>query len=131
MNPKQFLLVGGIVLLALGILGYLLPNPLLGNALWLTGGENIAHLVLGIVAIVAAYALGYSAQKWLTIIVGLVALYFGVAGFFLAATNPPALNYMNLANLELLDNLIHLVVAVWAFMAAKGGKGEMGMGGTM
>ncbi|MBI1975490.1 MAG: hypothetical protein HYS59_00635 [Candidatus Vogelbacteria bacterium] len=125
MNPKQFLLIGGVVLLLLGVLGYLLPDPLLGNALWLTGGENITHVVLGIVAIVAAYALGHMAQKWLTIIVGLVALYFGVAGFFLAQTAPPALNYYNVANLELLDNLIHLVVAIWAFMAAKGAKHDM------
>ncbi len=94
------------------------PYGPLGSTLWLTNGENVAHVVLGIVAIIAAYVLGASARKWLVILVGLIALYFGVVGFMLDPTSPPALNYQGLANLELLDNLIHLVVAGWAFWAS-------------
>jgi len=122
MNPKQFLLIGGLVLLVLGLLGYATGGndtvgPL-GTTLWLTNGENVAHTVLGIVAILAAYLLGAAARKWLVIVVGLVALYYGVIGFTLGLTNPPSLNYQDVANLELLDNLIHLVVAGWAFWAS-------------
>ncbi len=122
MNPKQFLLVGGAVLLVLGLLGYATGGndtvgPL-GTTLWLTNGENVAHTVLGIVAILAAYLLGASVRKWLVILVGLIALYYGVAGFMLDPTSPPALNYQGVANLETLDNVIHLVVAAWAFWAA-------------
>ena len=122
MNPKQFLLVGGIVLLLLGLLGYATGGNStvgpLGTTLWLTDGENIAHVVLGVVAIIAAYVLGAGARKWLTVIVGLVALYFGVVGFTLGSTNPPSLNYYGVANLETLDSLVHLVVAAWAFWSA-------------
>ena len=129
MNPKQFLLVGGIVLLALGLLGYATGGNAtagpLGTTLWLTDGENIAHVVLGVVALIAAYALGASARKGLTIIVGLVALYFGVVGFTLGPTSFPGLNYSGVANLETLDNLIHIVVAVWAFWAASRKEGMM------
>ncbi|MES2953659.1 MAG: hypothetical protein V4674_03825 [Patescibacteria group bacterium] len=121
MNPKQFLVVGGVVLLLLGILGYLTGTPTGGPLdlmVWLTSGENIAHVVLGIVALIAAYTLGGGARKWLTVIVGLVALYFGLVGFTLAPTQVGAMNYYGVANLELFDNLLHIVVAVWAFWAA-------------
>lgn len=121
MNPKQFLLAGGVVLLLLAILGFVggtdMGGPI-GTSLWLTPGENYAHLVLGIVAIIAAYVLGASARKWLTVVVGLIALYYGVIGFTLPETVPPAYNYGWSANLETLDNLVHLVVAAWAFFAA-------------
>jgi hypothetical protein len=121
MNPKQFLIVGGAVLLLLGVLGYatggMMGGPV-GTTIWLTSGENIAHVVLGIVALIAAYTLGAGARKWLTVLVGLIALFFGVVGFTLAPTMPPAFNYMSVANLELFDNVLHLIVAVWAFWAA-------------
>lgn len=122
MNPKQFLVVGGVVLLLLGILGYLTGSDATGGPIgltvWLTSGENIAHVVLGIVALIAAYTLGEGARKWLTIIVGLVALYFGLVGWTLAPTAQGMMNYYGVANLETFDNLLHLVVAVWAFWAA-------------
>jgi len=116
MNPKQFLQVGGVVLLVLGILGYLVEKPL-GDLLWLTPNENLVHTVLGVVALIAAGApLPAMARKWLVIIVGLVALYFGVWGFVVASV--PPLNYYGVANLEFLDNIIHIVVAAWAFLSA-------------
>ena len=119
MNPKQFLQIGGAILLVLGIFGYFVPDVLSGM---LTFGpaENGAHVVLGIVALVLAPLPIGDLKKWVVVLVGLVALFFAVAGFIVAA-NPP-LNFYGLANLEMLDNVIHAVVGVWALLAAFGGK---------
>ncbi len=122
MNPKQFLQIGGVDLLLLGIVGYLLPGGrILGDAWYLTPGENLAHTVLGIAAIAAAFVLPAMYQRCLVIVVGLLALYFTAAGFLVRAT--PPLNYYGLVNLENpYDNLLHLVVGIWALWAAIGKK---------
>lgn len=119
MNPKQFLMVGGIVLLLLGVIGVILPNgELLGKNLYFDSSENWAHIVLGIVAIVASYMLGASAQRSLTAIVGVVALFFGVWGFVVGSRAAP--NFYGITNLEFLDNIVHLAVAVWAYLSMRG-----------
>lgn len=116
MNPKTFLLWGGIILVVLGILGFV--NFRLGNTLYFDAGENWAHTILGIVAILAAYRLGESAQRTLTWIVAVIALVVGVWGFFVAGR--PAPNFYG-ANLENpIDNLLHLAVGIWGVLAARG-----------
>lgn len=116
MSPKQFLLWGGIILVVLGILGFL--NFRLGGALYFDAGENWTHTILGIVAIAAAYRLGESAQRSLVWIVAVVALFFGIWGFVVAGR--PAPNFYGLTNLENpIDNLLHLVVGIWAILAAR------------
>jgi hypothetical protein len=118
MNPRQFLQVGGIILLLLGIVGFVKPD-LLPGLLEFDAAENYAHTVLGIVALLAAYTLGADLQKWLTVVVGVVALFFGVMGFVVSGN--PAPNFYGIANLENpLDNVVHLVVGVWALWAAMG-----------
>ncbi|MDO8649411.1 MAG: hypothetical protein Q7R81_06555 [Candidatus Peregrinibacteria bacterium] len=115
MNPKSFLQIGGVVLLALGILGYLVPE--IGTLLSFSPYENIAHLVLGIVALVLAPLPLGDLKKWVVVLVGLVALYFGVAGFMVAGD--PPLNYYGLVQLDNpVDNVIHLVVGLWALASA-------------
>lgn len=118
-NPKSFLQIGGVILLALGIIGYLVPN-LLGDLLWFDQSENVAHTVLGIVALVLAPLPIGDLKKWVVVLVGLVALYFGIAGFLVSANSAP--NYYGITNFEMLDNVVHLVVGVWALMAAFGKK---------
>ena len=69
MNPKQFLTIGGVVLVLLGILGFVnVIGPtsevsIFGSAWWFDNAENWAHLILGIVALLAAFALPGTAQK--------------------------------------------------------------------
>lgn len=128
-TPKGFLSVGGIILVVIGILGFFLIGPtedtsIFGGAWWFDNVENWAHLVLGIVALVVAYAVkAASTQKNLTAIVGIIALLAGIYGFI----SPSFLG----ANLETLDNFLHLIVGIWALVAAfkKGQSVPMGMGG--
>ena len=121
-TPRGFLITGGIVLLVLGILGFLglFQSP----GFYLTTGENIAHVGLGVIALAAVFVPGLNTAlkpyyRWLVILIGLIALFFTMYGFLLPGGNPPAtLNTFGVANLEFYDNLIHLILAAWAFAAA-------------
>ncbi len=122
MNPKQFLTLGGIVLVlvgALGFIGVLGPTAdasIFGEAWWFDNAENWAHLVLGVVGLGVAMWGNGMLQKWVTILVGLFALVATVSGF---VSGPEFLT----ANLESpADNILHLVVAVWALWSAKGSE---------
>ena len=120
LTPRGFLLYGGIVLLVLGVGGmtFLGPTPeasALGDFNWLDGTENMAHLVLGIVALGAYYMLKDAAMtKYLVLLVGVVAALATVVGFINSGASVPN---ASITNLEMSDNLLHLVVAVWAFVA--------------
>ena len=119
-SAKGFLKYGGIVLLLVGILGFvgvIGPTPdrgLFGSAWNFSPVENWAHTILGIVALIAVHALKQEGQqKNLVYLVGVVALLVGIIGFFSTLggilENP-------------LDNILHIIVAIWAFWAAMGGK---------
>jgi hypothetical protein len=55
--------------------------------------------------------------RWIVLLVGVVALFFGVYGFVVAGDTSGA-NTFGLANLESpADNLLHLVVGAWAVWA--------------
>jgi hypothetical protein len=121
--PKLFLTVGGAVLLLLGVVGYL--NVFTESStpwFWLDSGENMAHTVLGLVALAAVFVPGLNTAlapyyRWIVILVGLIALFFAVYGFLQAGSAEP--NTFGVANLENpSDNLLHLVVGVVALAAA-------------
>lgn len=123
MNAKQFLQIGGAVLLLVGILGFvgvLGPTPdksLFGDTWWFDNGENWAHTILGIVALAASMWFAPAMQKPLVIVVGLVALFFGIYNFF-------SDSFMG-ANLEQhADTVLHLAVGAWALWAAMSTKDE-------
>ena len=118
MNPKQFLLIGGIVLLALGLAGFAGLFSQMNTFFYLDAGENVAHTGLGVIAIAAAYLLKDAIlQKWLVAAVGVLALFFTVYGFVVAGNASP--NTFGVANLESpADDILHLVVGVWALAAA-------------
>ena len=131
MNPKQFLLIGGIVLVLVGILGFIGvigPAPessIFGSAWWFDRAENWAHLVLGIVALVLAYATGPGLQRPVVMFLGIVGVLIGLYSFF---------GYSMLlgANLENpADSLLHLIVGIWALWASWKKQPAMAMGGGM
>ena len=121
--PTLFLKVGGAVLLLLGIVGFigLFNNVSFFN---LDTGENLAHTVLGLVALGFGFLVkDETVNRWLVGIVGVLGLVTGVWGFFLANgdfmgghfAHP---NFFGLANLENpADNLLHLLVGVVALLA--------------
>lgn len=131
LTPKGFLQVGGIVLLVVGILGYvgiIGPTPdssLFGSFWYFDNAENLAHTVLGIVALVAAYALkDEKMQKNLVMLVGVIALLVGVWNFFSTM----------LLGAELqrpMDLILHLVVGVWGLKASMVKGGSMMTSTTM
>ena len=124
LTPRYFLLIGGAVLLALGIIGFinsfasLVPD---NKIFYLDTGENVAHTVLGVVALLLATQMKEQASllKTVVVLVGLIALFFGLYGFILVPGDTMHPNAFGLGNLESpLDNLLHLVVAAWAFASA-------------
>ncbi len=129
MTPRQFLLLGGVVLVALGVLGMFLLGPTpeqsaLGDSFWLDDVENWAHLVLGVVALGAYFMLkDPDLTRWLVILVGVVAAVVAVLGFVSSGADGPNLGVTNMENPS--DNVLHLVVAVWALYAGfMGNKSE-------
>ena len=70
MNPKQFLVIGGIILLLVGILGFVgilgptASDSIFGATWYFDNAENWAHAVLGIVALLlfAQFDLGHEGQ---------------------------------------------------------------------
>ena len=124
MYPKLFLTVGGAVLLLLGIVGYLDVFTESGSPdFWLDSGENLAHTVLGAVALAAVFVPGLNTAlaPYYRAIVGLVAviaLFFAVYGFLQPAGTGADPNTFGLSNLESpADNLLHLVVGIVALAA--------------
>lgn len=130
MNSKQFLTIGGAILLLLGIVGYLgVFNRASTPFFWLDSSENLAHTLLGIVALAAVFVPGLNSflepyYKPIVILVGLLGLFFAFYGFAVAGNPVP--NTFGAANLESpADDLLHLVVGVWALYAAFMGKEMM------
>ena len=124
MYPKLFLTVGGAVLLLLGLVGYLNVFTESGTPdFWLDGGENLAHTVLGVVALAAVFVPGLNTAlaPYYRAIVGLVAviaLFFAGYGFLQPAGSSANPNTFGVSNLEgPADNLLHLVVGIVALAA--------------
>lgn len=118
LTPKGFLQVGGIVLIVVGLGGFfgiLGPTPgqsIFGSSWWFDNAENWAHLVLGVVGVIAAYNLKRAElQRQLVMLLGIVGLLVGVYGFFSAT-----LLGANLENPA--DNLLHLAIGAWALAAS-------------
>lgn len=127
-NSKQFLLIGGVILVLVGVLGFakvIGPTPedsifnKIGLDWWFDNPENWAHLVLGIVALIAAFALPAAAQRPLVMILGVVGVLVGLYSWFYD-TNFYGANLENPA-----DTVLHLAVGVWALLASW--KKEQGM----
>ncbi|MDP3772162.1 MAG: hypothetical protein Q8Q94_02175 [bacterium] len=117
MNPKQFLILGGIILVLVAILGMVniigptANDSIFGTNWWFDPVENWAHLVLGIVALIAAFAFPGTLQKPLVIVVGIV-------GVLVALYNLMSMDLLG-AHLESpADLVLHLAVGVWALFAS-------------
>lgn len=124
MNPRQFLLIGGIILVLVGLLGFSVLGPtaeesIFGAAWWFDNGENWAHLVIGIVALLLLAA-SHSIQKPIVMLVGIIGILVGIYNIF--QTNLLGANLEQPADL-----ILHLVVGAWALWASMKREGGMMM----
>lgn len=124
MNSRQFLLIGGIILVVVGLLGFAgilgptAERSIFGSMWWFDNAENVAHLVLGVVALLLLAAPA-SLQRPVVIVVGALAVLVGLYNF--------ASDQLLGANLENpADMVLHLVVGIWALFAGLR-KGENAM----
>lgn len=122
-TPNMFLKVGGLVLVLVAVLGYVgvigpTADSLFGAAWYFDNVENIAHLVLGVVALAAAFVLPAGLHKPLVIVVGIVAILVGLYSLFVDSMLLGAM-LQNPA-----DTALHLVVGAWALWAGLRGGGS-------
>lgn len=129
MTPKKFLFVGGVVLVLLGLLGMFgilgptAADSPFGDSWWFDGGENWAHLIIGLVALLALKVFPASSHRPLVMLVGVIALLIGIYSIF-------SQDFMG-ANLENpADTILHVLVGIWALLASKK-KSDMGMNSPM
>jgi len=121
MNPKSFLRSGGIVLIVLGALGFvgvLGPTPeasIFRSAWWFDPTENWAHIIIGIIAVVGAFAAEANVQRPFATVIGVLLILLGFYGMF-----SPSLLGANLENPP--DSILHLVIGIWALLAARGNE---------
>lgn len=122
-TPKGFLTYGGVILLLLGIIGFVgVFTKAALPAFWLDNGENVAHTALGIIALAIVFIPGLNTAfapyyRWIVILLGIVALFFAVYGFAVGGNAEP--NTFGISNLESpSDDILHLVVGAWALYAA-------------
>ena len=116
MNPKQFLQIGGGILVLVGILGFIgvlgptSDGSIFGSTWYFDNAENWAHLVLGVVGILASFVLPGNLQKGLVLLLGVVGVLVAVYNVF--STTLLGANLENPADL-----LLHLAVGAWALFA--------------
>ena len=109
-----------------GVIGPTSDSSLFGSAWWFDNGENWAHLVLGVVGLIAAYVLGANLQRPLVMLLGIIGVLVGLYSLVISSTFLGA----NLENPA--DTLLHLVVGAWALAASWKKQPAMmgGMGGV-
>ena len=127
LSPKGFLQVGGVVLVLVAVLGFVgiigpTAESLFGSYWYFDNVENLAHLVLGVVALVLAFWGGSEIQKWITVAVGAIAIIAALWSVFGAV--PDGSNLLGAQLQNPADTVLHAVVGVWALVAGLK-KGEM------
>ena len=108
---KPLTWIFGVVLLVVGILGFVLPSPLLG----LFGVDtihNVVHILSGVVALWAASS-GYQYSRLYLMVFGIVYLIVAVLGF---ATG----SFLSIFPVDMNDNYLHTVIGAVCLIAAFG-----------
>lgn len=117
-TPKQFLRIGGVVLLLVSILGFIgiigptAADSIFGATWYFDNAENWAHLVLGVVALISAFVLPAGYQKPLVMVLGVVGILVGLYSMFISQT------FLGAGLQNPADSLLHLAVGAWALWAS-------------
>lgn len=120
LSPQGFLKVGGTILVLVAVLGFIgvigpTTNSLFGSYWYFDNAENWVHLVLGIVALIAIFALPATVHKPLVIVVGVVAVLFGFYSLF--GSVPEGTNFLGAGLENPTDTVLHLVIGAWALVS--------------
>ncbi len=111
MLVKPLTWILGLVLLLVGILGFILPSPLLG--LFEVGMvHNIVHILSGVVGLWAA-STGYQYSRLFLMVFGLVYALVAVLGFTTGAI-------IGLFTVNMEDNYLHAAIAAVCLVTAFG-----------
>ena len=119
LSPQGFLKVGGTVLVVVGILGFIgvigpTENSIFGSYWYFDNAENWAHLVLGIVGLLAAFTFPAAINKVLVMVLGVVGALLGLYSLF--GSVPTGVSFLGAGLENPTDTLLHLVVGAWALI---------------
>ncbi len=104
----------GIVLLVVGILGFVMPSPLLG-LFEVDTIHNAVHILSGIVALIAVSS-GESYARLFLIVFGIVYALVAIVGFAMGG------DILGLFHANTADNYLHSAIAVVCLGVGFGGK---------
>ena len=101
-SQKTWAIIVGIVLLLVGVLGFVMTSPLFGY--FAVGTlHNVVHLVTGAIFLWAGFGgFAKSANKWL----GVIYILIGIVGFFVALT------FLEMTAGNDPDNWLHLAIGI-------------------
>ena len=117
MQFKRFLKWSGMLLVAAAILGYFGLGPsanasALGNYLYFDTNQSIIHLMLGLIALAAARFDNETLHRYVTAILGIIAITVTAYSFYRVSAPTPNLF---LANIETpWESLLYLAFGLWA-----------------
>lgn len=103
----------GVVLLVVGLLGFVMPSPLLG-IFEVDMVHNIVHLASGLVALLVARNVAYA--RMYLILFGLVYLAVAVIGYIQVNT------VLGLFAVNMADHYLHAAIAALCLVVGFGGK---------
>lgn len=121
---KPVALILGLVLLLIGILGFVMESPLFGLFV-VNPAHNIVHLASGLLALLAAKSYTYS--KWFLIIFGIVYGAVAVLGFLSIGPDGTTVSLLNVVDVNGMDNYLHIGIALLCLIVGFGSKGKSAM----
>lgn len=120
LTSRYFLIIGGIILLALGVFGFLVPEPVEDTTVvHFDAWENYIHTIAGVAMLAIGFLLpsAYRMYRWwTTLVVGLSALAVAIIGFAVSGASFPNLGGANLENP--FDNVLNLAIGLYALVTA-------------
>jgi hypothetical protein len=123
MTPKKFLALGGIIFIAISLLGmFHLLGPTSAesffSARWyFDATENCVYLIVGIVALLLAFTAPAALHRGLTGLIGVAGLLLGLWTFFL-----PSFMSVNTHLQSPSDAILLLVIGLWALWSIQSSK---------
>jgi len=120
---KTLAIIIGVILVLLGLLGFV-SNPLIGmNALFAADGvHNLIHIVLGAILLIVAFWSSEDSILWLKII-GAVVFLLGLIGIFTVPSAGGML--LGIAYTNSASDWLHLIAGIVIFAAGMYGKDGM------